>query len=1345
VPRCLSCGQRWNGTHPSCSGGAPITEPAPAASAEPLPQDLGLSGYTLERAVARGGFGSLFAGRREWDGRAVAIKVAHPGLPVATAQLAREANALKTIGAPTVPELFESGALQAGNGYLVMELIEQPTLADVLARAPGPMSPDDFATSALSVVNAVAAVHERSLVHCDLKPENIFITPSPPGARLIDFGLARVALPPAATPTPFRMVSTAFEGTAEYMSPEQCAGQTDLDARSDLYSVGVILYELLTGRTPFFGAQPDVHQAHLTRRPTRPSELAPTSAGVEDIVLKLLAKDRTRRFESARALREALLEVLAKKEASVSRVAPAAELPRSTQTRRAMAVLFLALRSDALAVQAAVAGYGGQLAHSSGDRCAAVFDLDAGENPVKRALRAAEGLLDTGAVSAALVDVSPVTVQRRPNGAVRFLGSVFSRSDRYPDADRAYILFTTAATEVLPELRFVPVPGRDGILQLAPAADAPQTASFYRVGVEALIGREDEVEALVSGARAAVERRVPSIATVFSEPGYGKSHLGSALVRELQERFPEAQVFSLRSREPLQGDVDETLRGLLQRALELPEVTPSNAPGDRGHRALVEKLGPGLGDELWPPVAAMLGWMGQDAPELKRLGAAPGVLRAMARRAAGEALRACARNRPVFVILDDAHFAEDVSLDALEYAALPEAALPMWICLLARPALERARPSLGSRAAHHQHLRLEPLSEGAAEELCRALLRPASNVPAAAVARIVERTQRVPLFLVELVHGLKRQGLIRPRTGGTWYLATDELELGVPDLPLVEWLADRELGGLPPELVPYARLCAELDTEFTASEVEGIVHELEHSGSAADFPLDPGHATHRLRELGLLAEPRPTVLAFRNPLLRAAVSRGVTQAWRERLHRAAFHFYLHHWAEPEERRLPRIAWHAAGAGMREEAAALYLDLAEGARERHAYLEAEATYSRAIELLTEPMDLRQLAAYKGRGLMRYRVGRYEDSLADFAHARKLARARNDVRAEVELLLDEATALDWINDYTRSENRVTEAGSLMLRVESEELLARLKLAIGRSQFRNGRRKEASASLEEAATLAEKLENAGYETLVVSLMMLGVVLPDLGRIDEAEQVLQRVVTLCTERRDRLHLGSAINNRRNLWVAKKDLERALEDQRRFMQLGRELGMVGWEYFAEYNLGELHYQAGQLSEADPHMRRAIELETRHPEIAPKPQAVLLRARLLAYRGEREQARALLDAVQEGITRAKAHGRGGADLVPSEQVLFRMVELYTRDSAAVEWRALRSDSTKHSVEQEPIEVAEFMGLALLRQGLVHEGLWQLDEARAMTGKIPNVMEARIRGTLANALEGLQGLPPPVPR
>src|SRR5262249_53856647 len=154
-----------------------------------------------------------------------------------------------------------------------------------------------------------------------------------------------------------------------------------------------------------------------------------------------------------------------------------------------------------------------------------------------------------------------------------------------------------------------------------------------------------------------------------------------------------------------------------------------------------------VGKEVWPGVALALGWVTPDAPELRGLAAAPGVLRAAAARAVGAALRQWAKAKPLLFVLDDAQFADEATLDALELAALAEARAPIWICVLGRPAFQSGRPNWAERCTHRHDVRLGPLQGEGASELCRTLLRPAENVPAEAIERLVARTQGVPLLL----------------------------------------------------------------------------------------------------------------------------------------------------------------------------------------------------------------------------------------------------------------------------------------------------------------------------------------------------------------------------------------------------------------------------------------------------------------------------------------------------------------------------------------------------------------------------------------------------------------------
>ena len=416
-------------------------------------------------------------------------------------------------------------------------------------------------------------------------------------------------------------------------------------------------------------------------------------------------------------------------------------------------------------------------------------------------------------------------------------------------------------------------------------------------------------------------------------------------------------------------------------------------------------------------------------PELKALGAAPGALRSALTVAAGEALRRRAATRPLFVVLDDAHYASDVLISALEYAALSENGARLWICVLGRPTFEQQAPSWGERAGRRDVHHLGPLDPQSAATLCRRLLLPVESVADSAVQRLVDRAQAIPLLLVELVRGLRREGIVRRSPKGeAWYLATDELDR-LPDLPLIEWLARSELDALAPTLRGHVRLLALLGEQVAHADVAGVLLRLEQEGGDLEFPLDGRVATQRLLAAGIVVEDRDARIGFRHALVRETIAKSTPDELRHRIHHAAA---LHDLeaagaagAGSDEHRLANLAYHAGEAGMSAVAERAYLELAERARLRHAYTDAERLYSRALEQRGDAGPAERAAAYRGRGLMRSRIGRHHDALADFSCARTMVDEQGDVAAHMEILLDEATALDWMDEYKSSEERVEQA--------------------------------------------------------------------------------------------------------------------------------------------------------------------------------------------------------------------------------------------------------------------------------------------------------------------------------
>ena len=413
---------------------------------------------------------------------------------------------------------------------------------------------------------------------------------------------------------------------------------------------------------------------------------------------------------------------------------------------------------------------------------------------------------------------------------------------------------------------------------------------------------------------------------------------------------------------------------------------------------------------------------------------------------------------------------------------------------------------------------------------------------------------------------------------------------------------------------------------------------------------------------------------------------------------------------------------------------LELDLAELARERHAYAEADGRYSRALQSLAGGHANRRLVALRGRAQVRLRAGRVAEALTDFEAARALARSLPDVEAEIGLLLEHATALDWSNDAPASALLVDAASALLASSGKETRALRTALLVGqgRTLLREGRWVDACARLEQAVEAADGLGAPGYESLIVALLLLEVVLPGVGRAAEAEKVADRAVLLARAKGDQLNLASALNNRRNLLVARKDLSAAIADQRSFLEIGKQLGLALCEYYAEYNIAELHYQAGDVQAATPHALRALSFEASMPQVAPRPSAALLSARLLAFQGLVAEARALLGQVRAAVQKARDDHRPAGLLAASEEVLASMVDLSTREATDQEWDDLLARSAKESIEQEPIEVVEMRALSELRRGRKQEAATGFARALTMAAQMPNLLELRIRRRLATA-------------
>jgi tetratricopeptide (TPR) repeat protein len=736
--------------------------------------------FVIEGAARDGGMGTVYVGRdRETDDR-VAIKLLHAavnGFDEAE-RFAREVQILAELRHPGIVSYVSHGVLETGQPYLVMEWLQGEDLSQRLRE--GPMTPTECLLLLRRLAEALDVAHQHQIVHRDIKPSNLFLRHSDiDRITLLDFGIARRATNATAVTRTGLII-----GTPEYMAPEQARGQREIGPAADIFSLGCVFYECLTGQPPFIADAMAGVMAKILFEPAPPLRLRhPGVPEPLDLLLgRMLEKEPSLRLQDAGALLAALagLEGALGDLSSlrITRITPR-QPSRTPAEQQLVSVLLSSVPSlvpdwdsEANIASPADTEPARELARALAVYGARVEVLADGSIVAMLAQRSHMTATDLAAQAArcALVlrqrfpdSFSTLTTGRALLGGRMPIGEAVERSawirevglgEQSVPTSSGEVIFLDEVTAGLLESRFEMRRLQSGVHALLGEKLVIDEARSLLGRQTPCVGRDRELAMLDLLFTECRDDSTARVALILASAGMGKSRLRHEFARRLQARAELVQIYICRA-DPLSTASPYAM--LSQAVRQMCDIVDGESPAAqqaklRAHAC--KKLGDQDGQRAAEFLAELCGIPFADVDNVG-LRAAREDARIMAdqlQRAFTDLLRSQCYERPVLLVLEDLQWGDTPSVRLTDAALRELADQPLMVLGLGRPELETLFPRLWADRGR-QEMRLEGLNRKASERLVRQVLGD-ERAGATVVLRIIEQSHGNPLFLEELIRAV---------------------------------------------------------------------------------------------------------------------------------------------------------------------------------------------------------------------------------------------------------------------------------------------------------------------------------------------------------------------------------------------------------------------------------------------------------------------------------------------------------------------------------------------------------------------------------------------------------------